>query len=91
MYSHAVPASAVRKGDWKLIHNLVDNSLQLYNLSNDIGETNNLAELNEKKTNELYQLLEEWRKDTKAELPVENPDFNPEKRYIWGKHPDRVQ
>lgn len=90
VYHHDVPASAIRKGDWKLIHNLVDNSLQLYNLSNDIGETNNLAELNKKKTNELYQLLEEWRKDTKAELPVENPDFNPEKRYLWGKHPSRV-
>lgn len=26
-----------------------------------------------------------------ADLPVENPDFNPEKRYLWGKHPSRVR
>ena len=59
----------------------------IFILADDLG----WAEMNKKKTNELYQLLEEWRKDTKAELPVENPDFNPEKRYLWGKHPDRAR
>jgi arylsulfatase A-like enzyme len=39
----ATPYSAVRWGDWKLIHSIETNTYELYNLKEDIGETNNLA------------------------------------------------
>jgi uncharacterized sulfatase len=89
VYHHDVPASVVRKGDFKLIENLVDGSLQLYNLTTDIGETENLVDSNPKKTKELYSMLQDWQQDIGARKPVKNPDFDPERRKEWGKHPDR--
>jgi uncharacterized sulfatase len=89
VYHHDEPASVVRKGKWKLIHNLVNDRRYLYNLENDLGETNDLSQSEQEIANELYQLLDEWRIDCGAELPVPNPGFIPEDRYEWGKHPDR--
>lgn len=89
VYHHDQPASVIRKGDYKLIENLVDGSLELYNLRDDIGENQNLAESLKHKTEKLYSLLQAWQKDVKAEFPVPNPDFDAEKRYEWGRHPDR--
>ena len=37
------PRSALRRGDWKLIHRYEDNGYELYNLKEDIGESNDLA------------------------------------------------
>ncbi len=89
VYHHDVPASAVRKGDWKLIHFLHDDHKELYNLAEDIGENNDLSNEQPEKVRELMQLLEEWREETNARLPVKNPDFDPERRLEWGRHPDR--
>jgi arylsulfatase A len=89
VYHHDFPASVVRKGDWKLIHYLHDNSRRLYNLVEDPGELSDLNEIYPEKSNALYSLLEQWRENVNAELPVHNPDFDSEKRYQWGRHPDR--
>lgn len=88
VYHHDSPASAIRKGDWKLIHYLHNDKRLLFNLSDDIGESTDLHEQNPEKTEELYRLLEEWRIDAGAEFPVPNPDFDPEQRYQWVPHPD---
>lgn len=70
------PGSAIRSGDWKLIQYFENNDIELYNLKDDIGEKTNLAESNPSKTKELLSLLETWRAETKAPVPVElNPDF----------------
>lgn len=89
VYHHDVPASAVRKGKWKLVHNLVNDRIQLFDLENDIGETTDLSKIEPEITDELLGLLDSWRNDCKAEFPVSNPGFFPESRYEWGKHPDR--
>ena len=89
VYHHDEPMSAIRKGKWKLIHNLVNNQKFLYDLKNDIGETKNLCQSEQEITDELYNLLEAWRQDCKAEFPIPNPGFIPEARYEWGVHPDR--
>jgi len=89
VYHHDSPASAIRKGDWKLIHYLHNDTRFLYNLAEDIGEHTDLSRQYPGKTDELYQLLVEWRGEVKAEMPVPNPDFDQERRYQWGKHPDR--
>ncbi len=89
VYHHDVPASAVRKGDYKLIENLVDGSFQLYNLAVDISESKNLVDSNPIKFEEMKSILKSWQKDVKAEFPKPNPDFNPAKRYEWGRHPGR--
>ena len=89
VYHHDTPASAVRKGPWKLIHRLVDDRLELYNLEKDPGETSDLVSSNAAKAEELYELLETWRQDCGAEFPVPNPAFDPGRRHEWGIHPDR--
>jgi uncharacterized sulfatase len=89
VYHHDAPASVIRKGEWKLIHYLHNDKRCLFNLAEDMGETTDLSGQEPEKTDELYRLLEEWRADVKAELPVPNPDFDPERRYQWGRHPDR--
>ncbi len=55
----------------------------------DIGETTDLSGQHPEIAEKLYGLLVDWREDVKAELPVPNPDFDPERRYQWGRHPDR--
>lgn len=87
VYHHDVPASAVRKGDWKLIQNLVDGTNELYNLKKDTGESHNLYEENPEKLKELSTLLDQWRKDVGARFPVPNPAFDEVKRFQWSKHP----
>jgi uncharacterized sulfatase len=86
-----VPAGAVRKGDWKLIENLVTGKVSLYNLRADISEAMDLAELYPEKTSELKTLLQNWQKEVNAEFPVPNPEFDETRRYEWGVHPDRRQ
>lgn len=74
----AKPYSSIRHGDWKLIYNYEDKSIELFNLKNDIGETRNLADTCPKKRKELYRKLMKWIKDTNAPVPVErNPYYHP--------------
>jgi len=68
-----VPAGAVRRGDYKLIELYEDGRLELYNLAQDIGEQNNLAEKMPQKTAELHRLLVEWREAVAARMPQKNP------------------
>jgi uncharacterized sulfatase len=88
VYHHDVPKSVIRKGDWKLIENLVDGSFELYNLKTDISENSNLAENNPEVLNKLKVELRVFQKNTGAEFPLRNPNFNIEKRHIWQPHPD---
>jgi len=70
------PGSVVRLGDWKLHHYYEDDSLELYNLAQDISEQRNLVAENPEKSQELYQLLDTWRQQVGAPVPVElNPEF----------------
>jgi hypothetical protein len=54
-----------------------------------MGENTDMSTSHPDIAEELYRILEEWRKDCGAEFPVPNPGFIPEARYEWGKHPDR--
>ncbi|MDB4335068.1 sulfatase [bacterium] len=72
----AVPASAIMKGDWKLIYFYEYEKYELYNLATDISEENDLSKSNPDKAKELYGELMKWVKDTDAEIPTKlNPDF----------------
>ena len=73
------PGSAMRKGKWKLLEYFEDGALELYNLEEDPGESNNLDKKMPGKANELHQLMKEWRIETKAPVPTElNPMFVPD-------------
>ena len=60
------PSSAIRSGDYKLIQRLEESRFHLYDLKNDIGERNDLAEQMPEKAAELRKRLFEWYQDTGA-------------------------
>lgn len=66
-------ASAIRKGDFKLIEFYLDKRWELYNIKNDVSEKNNLAATMPDKVKELKLLLEDWKKDVNAEQPDTSP------------------
>lgn len=69
---------AVRSGDYKLIKRYADNSLELYNLQDDIGEQNNLANSNPKLAGEMSKMLDRWLVSTNANMPVPPTDQTPQ-------------
>ncbi len=80
-YQGGQPASAIRQGDWKLIHWIEEDRNALFNLAADIGEKNNLLKSPDaaakQKALDLRTMLDAWRKTVNAPMPVPNPDFRP--------------
>ena len=54
-------SSSVRYGDWKLIEFFDTGEKELYNLRDDLGESQNLLSGNPKKAAELQKMLDNWR------------------------------
>ena len=63
------PGGAIRKGDWKLIEFWEHGDAQLFNLSSDIGELNDLSEKHPEKKAELIKDLADWRNEIGAVMP----------------------
>ncbi|MEX2567145.1 MAG: sulfatase/phosphatase domain-containing protein, partial [Cyclobacteriaceae bacterium] len=61
--------STIRSGDWKLIYYYHDQHFELFNIPEDIGEQNNLAERNPGKVNELAVKLGEYLRNVDAQRP----------------------
>lgn len=84
------PVSVIRKGNWKLLmfHEewvldggkdkiASNNSVELYNLKKDLGESKNLCNIRNKKRNKLLKDLLKWQQEINAPLPLQpNPDYN---------------
>jgi len=81
-YHHSTPAMALREGSLKLIEFLEDSRLELYDLSRDLGEEDNLAKLMPDKASNLREKLSEMRRSVGARLPTPNPDYEAEKETI---------
>jgi arylsulfatase A-like enzyme len=62
------PGGAIREGDYKLLEYFENNTVQLFNLKEDIGEQNDLARVRPKKAAKLLAKLREWRKDVDARM-----------------------
>ncbi|MEO1996081.1 MAG: sulfatase [Planctomycetaceae bacterium] len=80
-FPHLIPAVSVHQGDWKLIrrfepHAKYPEVRELYNLTQDIGETRNLAPKMPDKVQELDALIDQFVQDTGALYPKPNPAFN---------------
>jgi len=83
------PVSVIRKGDWKLLmfHEewVLDggqdkinsnNSVELYNLKKDPGESKNLRYIKNNKRDKLLKHLLEWQDEINAPIPQQaNPDY----------------
>lgn len=85
------PVSVIHHGDWKLhlYHEewqldggrarlAKNHAVELYNLREDLGERNDLANLNPAKRDELLDELLAWQKSVNALMPSQpNPEYKP--------------
>ena len=62
--------SAIREGDHKLIHFYDTDSVELYNLKNDIGEKNDLSGKMPQLASRLKNKLKVWLQDSGAVMPT---------------------
>lgn len=69
------PGGAIRLGDYKLLEYYENNTVQLFNLKNDIGEQHDLVNSEPEKVKELKDMLHQWRKDINAQMMPPNPDY----------------
>ena len=83
-YHHDRPASSIRERDWKLIEYLDGTGdIELYQITNDIGETKNLASEKKGRVADLKQKLNAWRQEVSARMPIPNPSYDPERAPEW--------
>lgn len=84
--SPSVPASVVRKGNYKLIRHYDSGLTVLFNLKDDTSEKQNIRQSNPEVTQELNGLLDAWLTDVDAVIPQKNPNCDPEKakNEMWG-------
>ena len=64
------PGGAIRSGPYKLIRRYDDNSLELFDLTKDVGEKQNLAAQKPEVAAKLDEQLGRWLKDTAAQMPM---------------------
>ena len=63
------PGGAIRKGNWKLIEFWEYDDVELYDLSQDVGEQNDLSKQHPEKVKELRSDLAGWRTGIGAVMP----------------------
>jgi len=68
------PASALRRGAYKVIHFFEDDRWEVYDLTSDVSETNDLSAARPELTEALRSGLQTWWADVDAFIPTEpNP------------------
>lgn len=89
-HHHSTPASAIRRGDWKLIEFFEDGVLELYDLRADPGEQHNLAAREPARARELQSALAAWRGEIGARMPKPNPNHDPARATELAKDGGRI-
>ncbi|MCX8495242.1 MAG: sulfatase-like hydrolase/transferase [Akkermansiaceae bacterium] len=74
------PGGVVREGDWKLIEQYEDGSLELFNIAKDPSEATDLAAAEPARVAAMRGMLEKWRRSVGAEPVKANPNFS---RALW--------
>ena len=67
-------------GDYKLVESYETGKVELYDLKNDIGESNDLSAVMSDRTRKMAAMLKKWREDIGANMPVSNPDYRSPRR-----------
>ena len=75
----ATPYSAIRDGDWRLVHFYEDDRTELYHLATDPDEKHDVSATEKAKLAELRAKLDAWLKETSAQFPTPNPNHDPSK------------
>jgi arylsulfatase A len=84
----ATPCAVIRDGDWKLIEHFGDwfdeqpqyhvgHRLELFNLSEDLGETHDLSSVQENIALKMQRRLHDWMTSIPVPIPAANPHFDP--------------
>jgi len=69
-YEHG-GARALRMGDWKAVQQPIHTSIRLYNLSNDLGESTNIAADNEQQVEQMRAIMDrEYEPSQRWKFPV---------------------
>jgi len=71
------PGGAIREGSWKLLEHYEDGRLELFDLSKDPGEADDVSAKEPARVAALRGKLEKWRRDVGAQSNTANPKFNP--------------
>ena len=79
-HPQSFPSGVIRAGDWKLIEAFETNELSLYNLADDLGETNDLSERHPAKVAELQAKLKSWREQVGADPMQANQEYQESNR-----------
>jgi arylsulfatase A-like enzyme len=69
------PGAAMRQGDWKLVEFYEEGIAELYNVTLDIGEKQELSARYPEKKQQLRQALRDWQKKINAQMPRPNPNY----------------
>ena len=69
------PGGAIRCGDYKLLEYFENNTVQLFNLREDLGEHNDLATAEPEVAARLKSMLHRWRAKVGAQMMEPNPDY----------------
>jgi len=70
------PCTIIRSGDWKLIHYWEDGRDELYNITEDEIEQNDLATSEEEIRDALRSKVDVFIEETDANLPYPNPKYD---------------
>lgn len=92
----STPAAIIREGDWKLIEYFGDwyddnqryhigQRSELYNLRQDMGESNNLAAIEPKRTASMERKLHAWMRSIPVPIPGPNPHYAPTRALLETK------
>lgn len=82
------PSGAIRMGDYKLIEWYeksmlgLNDQYELYNIKEDIGESNNLASKMPEIVTKMKDRLHEWLQNVDANEMKLNPNFDSDKQYL---------
>lgn len=69
------PASAIMKGDYKLIYFHESREVELYNIRLDVSERHDLSKTDSRTAQEMNRELQKWLKETGATFPDANPGY----------------
>ena len=72
-----IPGGAIRVGNYKLFENYENGKVSLYNLKEDIGESNDLSSNEPKRVKDMRDRLHAWYKEVDAKFLQPQGDSRP--------------
>lgn len=74
---HGKPGAVVRRGNFKMIEWYEDGNIELFDLSKDESESNNIAAQNTTLVTAMKAALDNWKKNIGAKMTEPNPGYKP--------------